>query len=145
MKLTIATPISIAVNVDGVGYVRAEDQTGAFGILPGHADFLTTLAVSVLSYKIGDEEYHVAVRGGVLSVRDGAFVEVVTREAVGEETLQSLGEAVLKRMRTEEQEGKSSRLSSSRIEVAALKQIERYLATGSGRIHQRSKMPAREK
>jgi len=37
MKLTIATPISLVVDADSVVYLRAEDETGAFGILPGHA------------------------------------------------------------------------------------------------------------
>ena len=145
MRLTIASPISLVVDVDDVSYVRAEDLTGAFGILPGHADFLTTLALSVLSYKIGDAEHHVAVRGGILTVREGKFVEVVTREAVGEDTLEKLGAAVLERMRAEGREGLTSRLASNRMEVAALKQIQKYLSTGSGRIHQGSRMPVADK
>ena len=32
MKLIVATPISLAVSAEDVGYVRAEDETGAFGI-----------------------------------------------------------------------------------------------------------------
>ena len=50
MRLTITTPLAIVVEADDVAHLRAEDETGAFGILPGHADFLTALAVSVASW-----------------------------------------------------------------------------------------------
>lgn len=143
MKLTITTPISLVVDADDVAFVRAEDETGAFGILPGHADFVTTLIVSVISWRTRDErQHHVAVRGGVLIVREGRFVEVVTREAVGEETLEALGEAVLERMREEAQESESSRFASTCLEVAALRQLQTYLATGRGRLVQGSPVPA---
>ena len=46
MKLSVATPLALVVEADDVRHLRAEDDTGAFGILPGHADFLTALAVS---------------------------------------------------------------------------------------------------
>ncbi len=143
MKLVITTPISLAVDADDVSYVRAEDETGAFGILPGHADFITTLTVSVITWRSADERrHHVAVRGGVLIVREGRFVEVVTREAVGENTLEALGAAVLTRMREEEQKGESSRFASARLEIAALRQLQTYLATGRGRMVQGSPVPA---
>ena len=44
MKLTIVTPLAVIIETDGVVHLRAEDETGAFGILSGHADFLTALA-----------------------------------------------------------------------------------------------------
>jgi len=143
MKLVVTTPIQLTVVDDDVAYVRAEDETGAFGILPGHADFITTLTVSVVTWKNRDgRQHHVAVREGVLIVREGRFVEVVTREAVGEETLEALGAAVLERMRAEMQVGESSRFASACLEVAALRQLQNYLATGRGRMVQGSPVPA---
>ena len=79
--------MSVVVNASDVRYVRAEDETGSFGILAGHADFITVLAVSVITWRSHkDDEHYVAVRGGVLTVRDGDLVEVATREAVVEDT-----------------------------------------------------------
>jgi F-type H+-transporting ATPase subunit epsilon len=79
MRLLVTTPTAILLDVDDVRHVRAEDRTGAFGIQPGHAEFLTVLTVSVLSYRdaAGVERY-VAVHGGVLRVRGGSAVEVAT-------------------------------------------------------------------
>jgi F-type H+-transporting ATPase subunit epsilon len=134
MKLLITTPLTTIVDATGVTSIRAEDETGAFGILPGHADFLTALAVSVVSWRAGESEHHVALRGGVLSVRNGDEVSILTREAVGEDTLAKLGKAVIERMKRDEESEEASRLASTRMELAAMRQIERYIATGGGRL-----------
>jgi len=102
MRLVVTTPVSVVLDEDDVDHVSAEDETGAFGILPGHADFLTVLSVSMLTFrKRGEQERYVVVRGGVLTVRDGELVEVATRQAVGEDTLRQVGEAVLEQFRDE--------------------------------------------
>lgn len=134
MKLLITTPLSTIVDETGVTSLRAEDETGAFGILPGHADFLTTLSISVVSWKTKDSEHHVAVRGGVLTVRGGQEISIVTREGVGEGTLAELGEAVIARMKQDEESEEASRMTGTRMELAAMRQIERYLATGRSRF-----------
>jgi len=131
MRLLVTTPMSIIVNAEDVRHVRAEDETGALGILPGHADFITILAVSVITWRNHmDEEHYVAVRGGVLTVRDGNLVEVATREAVGEKTLRRLGRAVLERFREEAQTEEEWRLSATRLHLAAIQQLQRYLESG---------------
>ncbi len=136
MRLTITTPLTNAVNASEVTSIRAEDETGSFGILPGHANFLTTLSVSVVSWEAGGREHHIAVRGGVLTVRGGKEVTIVTREAVGEATLVELGGAVIARMKQEQESEEASRIIGTRMELAAMRQIERYLATGGTRLHQ---------
>ena len=50
MKLRITDPTAILVDTD-VRSVRAEDASGSFGILSGHADFLTVLGVSIVSWR----------------------------------------------------------------------------------------------
>jgi F0F1-type ATP synthase epsilon subunit len=47
MRLTVSTPLAVVVDADDVAHLRAEDETGAFGIMPDHADFLTVLTISV--------------------------------------------------------------------------------------------------
>ena len=128
MKLLVATPLSVVVKAENLRHIRAEDETGAFGILPGHADFITVLSVSVITWRDDrDEEHHVAVRGGLLTVRDGELVEVATREAVGEDTLRELGEAVLTRFREEAAAEVESRVSAQKLQLATIRQLQRYL------------------
>src|SRR6516165_11011099 len=100
VKLTITTPLAIAVEADDVMYLRAEDETGAFGILPGHADFLTALSVSVASWRDDrGTERHVAVRGGMLEVRGGSAIAIASPEAVVGDELHQLESEVLARFR----------------------------------------------
>ena len=131
MRLLVTTPMEVVLDVSGVRHVRAEDATGAFGIQPGHADFITALTTSVITWSDKEEKRsHVVVQGGVLAVRDGSLVEVATRDAVGEEELRALGPAVLARFREERQAEESSRTSSARLQLAAIKQLQRYLQSG---------------
>src|SRR5512136_1622696 len=102
MRLRIVTPLSVVVDEDGVILVRAEDATGGFGILRHHADFLTNLAISVVSWANTDGiRHYCAVRRGVLSVDGGNNVAVATREAVVGDNLATLDETVLARFRAD--------------------------------------------
>lgn len=137
MRLLVTTPMSVIVDACNVRHILAADETGAFGILPGHADFISVLTVSVITWRNHkDEEHHVAVRGGVLTIRDGNLVEVATREAVSEDTLHRLGDAVLERFREEVHAEKEARTSAMRLHLAAVRQLQRYLESGRQPIPQ---------
>ncbi|MCB1566559.1 MAG: F0F1 ATP synthase subunit epsilon [Rhodanobacteraceae bacterium] len=128
MKLVVSTPLEIVVEDDDVAHVRAEDASGAFGILRGHADFLTALSVSVLSWRdLRGRERHVALRGGVLEVRDGERVEVASREAVAGDDLRRLQDEVLRRFRSRQETEQSARSDAQRLYLAAIRQIYSYL------------------
>ena len=128
MKLVVTTPTEIALDEEPVRYVRAEDASGSFGIEPRHADLLTTLAICVVRWR--DErnlEHYVAVRGGVLRVRDGKVVEIATREAVVSDDLAHLRGQVLSAMIRNLEVEQSARSGALRLEHAAIRQIYRYL------------------
>jgi len=127
----VTTPTTLALDVSGVRYLRAEDETGAFGVLPGHADFLTVLAVSVITWRTVDSEsHHMAVRGGVLTVREGREIRVASREAIGEDALARLGDTVLARFREEAAAETESRMGTARLYLATIRQLQRYLQSG---------------
>jgi F-type H+-transporting ATPase subunit epsilon len=67
IKLEIVTPERVVVseNVDEVVLPGIE---GEFGVLHGHIPFLTALKVGVLTYKIGEQEEHLAVSWGYVEV-----------------------------------------------------------------------------
>jgi len=137
MRLLVTTPLSVILDRDDVQYLRAEDETGAFGILKGHADFLTVLSISVIAWRdAAESERYVAVRGGVLTVRDGDLIEVATRDAVRADSLQDLDRGILSRFRAEAEAEEQSRVSSTRLHLAAIRQIQRYLQAGRQPVSQ---------
>lgn len=126
MRLLVVTPEAVVVDRDVV-HVRAEDASGAFGVLDRHADLLTALTVSVLVYRDAQAaEYFVAVRGGILSVSGGRRIDVLTREAVTGADLDLLKRDVLTRFSkglTAEEQG---RHDLGRLEGALLRKVAEY-------------------
>lgn len=128
LSLIVTTPTSVAATLTGIRHLRAEDASGAFGIWPGHADLLTALAISVISWRTADgREGHCAVRGGVLTIRDGAQVAVATREAVPGDDLRALERDVLARFRRTVEEEGEARSGARRMHLAAVRHILAYL------------------
>ena len=68
MLLELATPTRMLVTAE-VDEVVAPGVEGYFGVLPGHAAFLTTLAPGEVVYRSGQQEHHLAVSGGFAEVR----------------------------------------------------------------------------
>ena len=137
MRLRITTPLAVIVDEDGILSLRAEDATGSFGILPHHADFLTSLAISIVSWQSCDETRHYcAVRRGVLSVDAGRDIAVATREAVTGDDLATLDQTVLGRFRADIEAERTERVESTRLQLNAIRQIVSHLGsrarTGGG-------------
>lgn len=133
MILTISTPLTVLLQSEPVQSLRAEDDSGAFGILPGHAEFLTVLAVSVLSWRGADgRERYAAVRGGTLQVRDGERIDVTSREALLGEDLEQLQTRVLAQYRQEIEQERTARSDAQKLYMAAVRQICRLLRPQPG-------------
>lgn len=128
MNLTISTPMAVVAEIAEVAHVRAEDATGAFGILAGHADFLTVLTVSVVSWRLsGGLEGHCAVRGGVFSVTGGSHVAIATSDAVAGDDLARLEREVLARFAAEDEALRRARTEAVRLQAAAVRRVLAYL------------------
>lgn len=137
MRLLITSPTSVVVDQTGVVAVRAADESGGFGILKGHTDFMTALAVSVVSWRLADErERYCAVRRGVLSVQGGSEVAIATRQAILGDDLDQLEDVVLADFRRAVEAERLARTESLQLEMKAIRQIVKYLrptrATGFG-------------
>lgn len=128
MRLLVTTPVQVVTDADDVVFIHAEDATGSFGICPGHADFLTRLSVSVLSWRDTQrQEHHVALRGGVLRVTGGALVELATMEAETSDVLEDLQERLVESFRERDQEDEEERSAANRLHSAAIRQLQRVL------------------
>ena len=73
LTLEIATPMRLVVS-DTVDEVVAPGIEGYFGVLPGHAPFLTTLGIGVVTYRNGREEQQLAIAGGFAEVRNDKVI-----------------------------------------------------------------------
>lgn len=131
MRLIISTPTSIVADVADAVAIRAEDASGSFGILDGHADFLTVLAISILRWRQTDgAEHFCAHRRGVFTVSGGREVRFATREAVLGTDPDQLERAVLSRFHEAAEEEQSARAQSLRLQMTAIRRIVHYLRPG---------------
>lgn len=131
MRLLITDPVSIVADHADIVAVRAEDDSGSFGILPGHADLLTVLAPSVLAWRHAEgRRGFCAVRRGVLTVRGGREVAVATRQAIPGDDLDELEGVVLARFHAELETERSVRVETLRLHMQAIRQIVQLLRPG---------------
>jgi F-type H+-transporting ATPase subunit epsilon len=128
VRLLITTPTAVVIDDSDVVAMRAEDESGSFGILNGHANFLTALTVSVVSWRHADDRQRFcAVRRGVLSVTNGSEVAVATREAIAGDDLDHLEQVVLEQFRDTLEAERIARTKSLQLQMKAVRQIVRYL------------------
>jgi F-type H+-transporting ATPase subunit epsilon len=133
MNLKIVTPLAVEAELTDIVSVRAEDRSGSFVVLPGHADFLTVLTVTVVGWRTrGGETGHIAVRGGILRVEGGERIQIATRQAISGPTLERLGAAVLDELRSEAEAEAKTRTTATRMHMGLMRQLDRYIQTGHG-------------
>ena len=73
LTLELATPMRLVVTAE-VDEVVIPGSLGYFGVLPGHAPLLATLGIGEVTYRVGREEYHVAISGGFAEVRNDKVI-----------------------------------------------------------------------
>ena len=128
LHLTVTTPSQILVDSGDVAAVRAEDESGSFGILPGHADLLTALIPSVLRWRTTDGATHFcAVRGGVFTVSASRNIAVACREGVLGASLEDLEEKVRAVRAQQIEADRKARVEQVRLHALAVRQLVRYL------------------
>lgn len=130
MRLRIITPLSIVLDED-IDSLRAEDASGSFGILAGHAPFLTALTTSIVSWRKGETERFCALRGGVMTVGDRSDIDIATREAVTGEDLATLDGDVLARFQSEADTERSEHVETMRLQMDVIRQMVSRLKTGA--------------
>jgi len=106
LTLEIATPTRqvVAETVDEIVIPGSE---GYFGVLPGHAAFLTTLGIGELMYRIGRDEHYLAVSKGFAEGRNDKVIVLVDTAERPEE---------IDRARAERARERAERRLSGRVE-----------------------------
>ncbi len=103
-RLNIVTPTGIFCR--DITHIRLRDESGYFGVMKGHIDFLTVLLPSLCYYRdAGGREIFLAVDAGIFSVRQGT-VTLAAREVFESEDAEKLAGIIentfLKRRTSEE-------------------------------------------
>jgi F-type H+-transporting ATPase subunit epsilon len=129
LHLTISTPNSVVVDEAEVAAIRARDESGSFGILPGHTDLLTVLPASVVRWRDRQGQTHYcAVRSGVLRIADGTEATIACREAIPGNRLQEMEAAIEVEKSGEEEADRKARVAQMRLHTHAIRQLLHYLA-----------------
>jgi len=76
MKLEIVTPYSKILD-ELVDEVTATGKLGEFGVLPGHAPFLTSLNIGELCYKKDGSAVCMALNWGYFEIQDDKIIVLV--------------------------------------------------------------------
>jgi F-type H+-transporting ATPase subunit epsilon len=131
LHMTIATPASVLVDADDVRSLRAEDESGAFGVLPGHADLLTVLPPSVVRWTRNDgTTRYCALSGGVLTISEGKRVAIACRSGTVSDDLAKLEADVATQRAAELDADRRAKVEQLRLHARALRQLMRYLQPG---------------
>jgi len=123
LTLEIATPTRL-VAAETVDEIVIPGSQGYFGVLPGHAAFLTTLGIGELMYRIGRDEHYMAVAKGFAEVRNDKVIVLADTAERPEE---------IDRPRAERAKERAERRLSGRADedidyMRALEALERALA-----------------
>lgn len=133
LTLTITTPLTVILRADGLRSVRAADESGDFGIWPGHVPLLTVLHACVVRWRSGPGAWsYCALRGGVMTVERGSRIRIACRQGVLGGDLDALTAKVAREARIEQDAARAARIQQARMHTEAVRQIMRHISGTGG-------------
>jgi len=124
MTLKVWTPTGLVLDEE-IGRLKAESETGWFGVLPRHVDFVTSLVPGILKYELRDRQPgYLAIDRGVL-VKCGPVVSVSARNAVRGGSLETLRNAVREQFRKRAEKEQASRKFEAKLEADLVRRLMR--------------------
>ncbi len=135
--LEIVTPDRLILSEE-VDEVTAPGSDGEFGVLPGHAPFLTTLKVGELVYKKGKEVHHIAISWGYAEVTPKKVTILAEAAEVAAEIDIERAKAAMEKAKKElkklSQEDKDYLIEAARLEKSLIR-LQVAERTGKTIIH----------
>ena len=124
LYLAVTTPLQQVLQDDAVASLRGEDDSGDFGILPGHADFVTVIEAGILRWRGATGPWRFcALRGGVLEVSQGTTVRIACREAIPGDDLATLQAKVAEARAALIEAGRTARTRDTRLHARAIRRL----------------------
>jgi F-type H+-transporting ATPase subunit epsilon len=128
MNLKVLLPFRVFADKTGVSRIVADTRAGSFGLLPHRLDCVAPLVPGILTYETdADGKVYLAVDEGVL-VKIGQDVLVSVRRASGgsgKDQLQQLRASVEKEFLTLDEQEKSVRAVTAKLETRFLTRFVR--------------------
>jgi len=116
MRLRIILPDRLCLDAE-VRRIVAEAPEGAFGILPGHIDFVSQLVPGILTFEdMSGHERYAGIHAGTL-VKVMEDVRVATAGAIVGDDLRTVRLGVLAAVREEEEQEQTARAAFARLEA----------------------------
>jgi F-type H+-transporting ATPase subunit epsilon len=115
---------SKGLEVEAVTSFVGEDSTGSFGILPGHARFMTVLVFGLARFCCGQGApwQYLAMPGGVLYFADNTL-NLVCRHYLIDEEYESISRRLIDELVAEEEQLHEIQLSLKCMEEALLRRM----------------------
>jgi F-type H+-transporting ATPase subunit epsilon len=133
LQLELATPTRLLVSTQ-VDEVVAPGTEGYFGVLPGHAAFLTTLGAGELMYRHGREEHRLAVIGGFAEVNADRVIvlaeDAERPEEIDRERAQRAKQRAEQRLAGRSPTGAQEEIDYTRALAAFMRAVARLLIVG---------------
>jgi F-type H+-transporting ATPase subunit epsilon len=136
MRFELATPTRMLVSAEAEEVV-APGVEGYFGVLPGHAAFLTTLAPGEVMYRMGQQQEYLAVAGGFAEVRAERVIILAEHaerpEEIDRERAERARQRAEMRLQGRSSTGESEEIDFARALEALARALTRLLVVGRAR------------
>lgn len=109
-----------------------EDSSGSFGILAGHARFMTSLLIGLARFRVGHENWqYLALPGAVLYFCDNVLT-LSTRHYLVDDDYMHISQALQQQLLEEEKKLQTIKVSLSHLEEEVLKHLWKMGRKGTG-------------
>ncbi|MEA3275920.1 MAG: F0F1 ATP synthase subunit epsilon [Pseudomonadota bacterium] len=118
-----------AERIEGVTSFVGEDATGSFGILSGHARFMTVLGFGLARFRLDDGPWqYLALPGALLYFVDN-LMQITTRHYLRDEDYDRISRRLEEQMAAEERDLRAVKQSLRRMEEELLRRMWELKAT----------------
>ena len=112
-----------AENIEGITSFVVEDMSGSFGILAGHARFMTILVMGLARYRKGNESWqYLAQPGAVLNFQNN-LLTISTRHYFRDQDYMRISNELQQKLLAEEEELDAVKHSLRHMEKEVLKHM----------------------
>jgi F-type H+-transporting ATPase subunit epsilon len=108
--------VSQAEQIESVTSFVGEDSSGSFGLLPGHARFMTALGFGLARYRVHAGPWQYLALPGALLYFVQNRLAIVTRRYLRDENYERINALMEDQLRAEEEELRATKESLHRME-----------------------------